>query len=80
MFYARKASKGLILLILVAMMTLEIRAMERANPSIGKRQIGLKEKWKFVSSALPISMFAKIEKTISSIEAKQNEAKHWIKE
>ena len=71
---------GLILLILLLIIELEIKAIDRDKMSIGKNAIGLKEKWKFIDKALPTSKFAAIENKNSSTLATTKEIKHWINE
>ena len=57
-------------------MKLEIKAIDNAKTSIGRRDKGLKEKWKSIAKDLPISRLATIEKRINSTLATTNENKH----
>ena len=67
---------GLILLILLLIMRLEKIAIDEAKTSIGRKAIGLKEKWKFSDRALPTSKFAIKENTNSSTQAITKETRH----
>ena len=80
LFYAFKASIGLIRLILLAIMELDNSPIDNAKTSIGRREKALKEKLNPSDKLLPISMFATNEITTSSNEAITNEIKHYINE
>jgi len=67
---------GLILLILLLIIELEIRAILRDKMSIGRKAIGLNEKWKLIDRALPTSKLAAIENKKSSTLATAKETKH----
>ena len=57
-------------------MRLEIEAIAKANPSIGKKAIGLKEKWNDIDKALPISRLATNENKNNSTLATAKETRH----
>ena len=80
LFYAFKASSGLIRVIFLLIMKLERKPIIKDKASIGRRLIGLKEKLKPVDRVSPISKLATIEIMTSSKEAITKETKHWINE
>ena len=51
-------------------------AIDNAKPSIGKKAIGLNEKWKGIDKALPISKLATKENKNNSTLATANETRH----
>ena len=61
-------------------MKLDNNPIVNAKPSIGNREIGLKEKLKEDDKALPISKLATTEIITSSKEAITNEIRHCINE
>ena len=78
--YALRASRGLILLILLLITKLDDRPMVNAKISIGISEKGLKENENPNERVLPISKLATMEITNSSIEAITKEIKHCINE
>ena len=80
LFYALRASIGLILLILCAIKKLDNSPIPKAKPSIGSMLSGLKEKLNPIDKDLPISKFATTEIIINSNVAITKEIKHCIKE